>query len=216
MAEPGTERAERRPADRTWPIAMLVAALVALVVASWFPFRPELPWEPRRGPDTASAGEVRFDGSSVLVSPPGVDWVADAAASGSLRLAFDARTDVTDQRGPARLLSISRDTLQADLMIGQDGDDLVLRVRRSDSDPSGDPAFGIVDVFAPAALGRWRHVVVDLQGGRVTVELDGVVVVDEPAELTGWDPAYRLSLGDEATGRRGWVGELRNVEATTP
>jgi len=101
-------------------------------------------------------------------------------------------------------------------MIGQDGDDLVLRVRRPGSDASGDPAFGIADVFAPGALGRWRHVVVDLQGGRVTVELDGVVVVDEPAELTGWDPAYRLSLGDEATGRRGWVGELRNVEATTP
>src|SRR4029079_2543528 len=119
---------ERRPVDRRWPIAMLAAALVALVVASWFPFRPELPWEPRRGPDTAPAGEVRFDGSSVLVSPPGVDWVADAAASGSLRLAFEARPDVTDQRGPARLLSISRDTLAADLMIGQDGDDLVLRV----------------------------------------------------------------------------------------
>jgi len=216
VAELRVARTERRPVDRTWPIAILVAALVALVVASWFPFRPELPWEPRRGPDTTSAGEVRFNGSSVLVSPPGVDWVADAAASGSLRLAFDARTDVTDQRGPARLLSISRDTLEADLMIGQDGDDLVLRVRRSDSDLSGDPAFGIADVFSLAALGRWRHVVVDLQGGRVTVEVDGVVVVDEPAEPTGWDPAYRLSLGDEAAGRRGWVGELRNVEATTP
>lgn len=195
---------------------MLVAALVALVVASWYPFRPELPWEPRTAPAVTPTGEVRFDGSSVLVSPPDVDWVADAAATGTLRIAFDARTDDGDQSGPARLLSVSRDTLAADLMVGQDGDDLVVRVRRSGSDPSGDPAFRVADVFAPSTLGEWRHVVVDLRGGRVVVELDGETVLDEPADPGGWDPAYRFSLGDEATGRRAWVGELRDVEVTTP
>ena len=132
-------------AARAPVVAMLVAAVLALVVVSWYPFRPELPWVQRHGPLAASATEARFDGSSVLVSRPGLDWVADAASTGSLRLALDLRTDHADQDGPARLLSVSRDTLAADLMVGQDGHDLVLRVRRPGSEASGHPAFRVPD-----------------------------------------------------------------------
>jgi hypothetical protein len=195
---------------------MLVAAVLALVVASWYPFRPEMPWELRRGPLAASATEARFDGSSVLVSRPDLDWVADAASTGSLRLALDLRTDRAEQSGPARLLSISRDTLAADLMVGQEGDDLVVRVRRPGSDASGHPAFRVPDVFATDQVGRWRHLVLDVGGGRLVAELDGAVVLDQPVTLAGWDPSYRLALGDEAVGQRGWVGELRHVEVSTP
>jgi hypothetical protein len=195
-------------------VRLLVVCLALLAVEAWYPFRTELPaWRPT-APDR-SAGEVVFDGGAQILSGArGEAWVAGAAATNRMTIRLEARTDDPTQRGPARLLAVSEDHFRANLMVGQDGDDLVVRLRRPGSDPSGDPALRVAEVFA---RDQWRAISVTVEGVRMTVVVDGTVEIDEvlaPEPLAGWDPAQRVSLGDEIVGERSWRGRLRVAEVS--
>jgi hypothetical protein len=198
--------------SRRVAVGLAVVCVAVLVAEAWFPFRLELPvWRPS-APDRTAEG-VAFGGNGeILASEEGMGWVAEAAGSGRLQVQLEARTGDADQLGPARLLAVSQDHFQADLMVGQEGDDLVVRVRRPGSDPSGEPPFRVAEVFADD---RWRALAVTVSDGRVIVAVDGVTQVDEstgPHPLTGWDQSYRVSLGDDIGGERAWQGRLRRAE----
>jgi len=192
------------------------------------PVRPQLPWEHLGGPgplsgasggagsDQPAAGALHFDGTSLLVGGRTDPWVAAASASGRFSLRLDFRTEHTDQSGPARLLAVTEDTSNANLMVGQDGADLVVRMRRSGSDTGGDPAFRVPDAFRPATPGAWRTLELDVGDGLLVARLDGTEVLHEQASADGWDPSYRIALGDEPNGERGWVGDLREVRVFSP
>jgi hypothetical protein len=197
-------------------VGVLLVFVVLLVVEAWFPFRPELPWQERRGPQVEADGAVRFDGSSLLAGRPDDPWVADVAATGRFEVRLDFRTTRSSQHGPARLLAATEDTHNAALMVGQEGADLVIRVRRAGSDPSGDPPFRLPGVFSRATSETWRTLALSAGDGRFGARLDGRVVLDEPAVPDGWGPAFRLALGDEPVGKRGWVGDLRDVVVASP
>jgi len=66
----------------------------------------------------------------------------------SSRSASRATTSDIDQAGPARLLSISPDAFDRSLTIGQDGPDLVIRLRTPFTGPNGrSPEFIVPNVF---------------------------------------------------------------------
>lgn len=187
-----------------------------LMVESWYPFEPQLPVWWRTTPARTTAGSVRFDGHSVLVSPSMPSWLVMARQSGSWEVDLEVRTGRPLQEGPARLLSISRDIHLSNLMVGQQRDALVVRVRRPGSDESGGPAFEVPHLFADPG---WHTVKVLVAGDHVRIEADGRIEVNEflgAGGLLSWDPAFPLALGDERQGERGWVGELRRVQVVTP
>ncbi len=191
-----------------------MALLGAAVLLSWAPFRPEFPLVSRSGPVVAE-GVTTFDGTAALVGPVGMDWIAEAVAAEQLRVTIEARTEVADQDGPARLLSVSDDVFAADLMVGQDGDDLVVRVRRPKADQLGEPDLVVDDVFATA---DWHRIELDLQARSFRLSVDGVErrakTFDEPL-FADWERDQHTSVGDEWAGNRGWRGDLRRLEVAT-
>jgi hypothetical protein len=60
-----------------------------------------------------------------------------------LEIRLVARTDDPDQRGPARLLTISDGVSDRNLTLGRKDDDRVVRVRRPGSDANGTPALEV-------------------------------------------------------------------------
>ncbi len=198
-------------------VGILVMMFSLLVIESFYPFEPQLPvwWRTMPARD-ATTGSVRFDGRSVLVSRSPPAWLVAARQSGSLEIDLEVRAERPFQEGPARVLTVSRDVHEANLMIGQQDDALVVRVRRPGSDRSGEPAFEVPHLFADVG---WHSVAVLIRGDHLRIEADGRVVVNEALEadpLAGWDPSYLLALGDEPQGERGWVGELRQLQVITP
>lgn len=197
---------------------MLLVGCAVVAIEAWFPLGPKRSQVERDQPVVAD-GTVEFQGRSVLESPPAPDWLGAAIDSGRLEvhLSFNASSD--DQEGPARLLAITEDVRHADLMIGQEGADLVVRVRRPASDPSGDPAF----VIADAVQGNgWQQLTVSIASGRLQAVLDARTVIDEPlapgadaTALSSWDRGYQLTLGDELDGDREWDGRMRDVSIVT-
>lgn len=190
--------------------------VVALAVEAWFPFRPELPVRfrsaPRHGPD----GSLSFDGTAALVGRVGPPWVNDARRTSDLLVQLDLRSGRSRQSGPARILTVTQDVYRANLMIGQDGSDLAVRVRRPGSDPGGEPP-----IVAPGALSdsTWHHLELQIRSEQLTLTWDGRVLATQaigPAPLAGWASDQRVALGDEPRGERSWVGELRRAVVHTP
>lgn len=196
--------------------AALLLALVtaALVLEAWLPFRPEVPLHARSAPEWVAPDVVRFDGTSMLESDGPMPWVEAARRSQRLDLALELRTQQAGQRGPARVLTVAADHHNADLMVGQDGDDLVARVRRPGSDASGDVAFRVPGLLADQA---WHRVDLTVADGRLLVVADDALVVDEQLgadPLAGWDPGYRVALGDDIAAERAWRGDVRRAQVT--
>ena len=203
---------------RLWAIVLLAVACAVVAIEAWFPLGPRRTTVGRDAP-TVDAGMVTFAGRSVLVSAEAPAWLGPAIDTGVLEVELSFNAASGDQGGPARLLAISSDVRHADLMIGQEGEDLVVRVRRAGSDPSGDPGFVAAGVVRP---GSWQALSVEISGARLGVDLDGQRVIDEVLStaaggtaLSSWDRSYRVALGDEPDGDREWTGSIRQASVTT-
>lgn len=110
----------------------------------------------------------------------------------------------------APLLTFSRNRYHRNLAIGQEGRDLVLRLRMPETQAKGG-TFRVPAVF-PAADAIDVGVLVEPR--RLVVTIDGEQRLERslPARpwLT-WDLSYRVALGNEVDGNRPWLGELHRA-----
>ncbi len=124
-------------------------------------------------------------------------WVTPASAS---------------QTGPARIVTYSEDPGLRNFTLGQEGGDLVFRLRTSPDDPNGvaDQIF-VPDVLVP---GRPTHVAVVYDLAAIDVYVDGALrahSVGHDGSLGAWSPDYELAVGNELTGDRPWRGTIAAV-----
>ncbi len=122
--------------------------------------RPEV----RPGADeSGSAGELDVDPTHWLQSPAPADEVSRrVATSGTFAVAIEATPATIDQYGPARIVSLSTGLFQRNLTVGQDGPDLVIRIRSGLTGPDGTaPEYAVRGFFD------------DLDTRRFTISYDG-------------------------------------------
>ncbi len=117
----------------------------------------------------------------------------------------------TKQSGPARVVTISADSSQRNVTLGQDANRYEVRLRTTSTSTNGIPA-----TPAPANTVRTAltHVVYTRDAaGNATVFVDGKQRASKKVagRLSGWSDAYRLALVNELTGDRPWLGELHLV-----
>lgn len=115
------------------------------------------------------------------------------------------------QEGPARIVTISKDTSNRNLTIGQEADKVAVRLRTTKTGSNG-----ILDLFSPGGSlsTEWVHCVFVFEKDRDSVlYLDGKVAARKRVggDLSNWDPQFGIAIGDEMSGGRGWKGELASV-----
>lgn len=125
-----------------------------------------------------------------------------------------ARPYSTNQKGPARILTISRDHYHSNLTIGQEGPDLIIRLRRDTSSALGVPPFVVPRVF-DSLIQQSLEVAIDRN--TLTVRVNGKralsqKLADNPFSF--WDAKYSLALGNEHTWQRPWIGEIYVAQLT--
>jgi hypothetical protein len=204
--------------DDRLPVVVLCAVLAIYLAGSWFPFRLELPRVVDNGLSVAGDGAWVFEdvGLALTEAPP--SWLQVATSSERLEVRLEVRPASSTLSGPARIMALSatsaggRDVAEQNLMVGQEGRDLVVRVRRPGADELGEPA-----VVIPEALvgGQWRELIIVL-GSSIDIAVDGVVLASEAAEgwPATWDADAVLTLGNTPSGTRPWQGELRSASVT--
>lgn len=205
-----------RLARMVMPVALIVYGLGLL-----WPYEFRLPLRIPNHAEWTEVGTLRFDGPGLALSSAPPAWQNATRVEGTFHVALRARSGAANQDGPARLLTLAQDTFVQNLMIGQQGDDLVVRIRGL---CRGMPAHGracprqmrVSGVFASSG---WVDINLSVEESRVTLTAGVQPAVERPlAEhaLRGWDVRQRLALGNDVTGLRPWLGELAHVTIDSP
>ena len=132
---------------------------------------------------------------------------------------FEIRAFAQSQFGPARLLALARDTYAENLVLGQLGDALILRLRTAC--PGGKPMRPCRDtlrVKGAFATGDWVDIELQITPGAVRLRA-GVQSVEHALAANGlasWDISYHVALGNDVSGDRPWLGEIAKASVQTP
>ena len=118
------------------------------------------------------------------------------------------KPDRETQDGPARIVSLSADPNGRNFTLGQDGRRFDVRLRTTSTNTNGIPSTSAPDKSAIPSI---THVVFTRSpDGSARIFLDGKEKSSKKVagKLSGWDRNFRLSLANELTGDRPWLGEL--------
>lgn len=114
--------------------------------------------------------------------------------------------------GPARIIALSKRIGEANFMLGQERDRLVLRLRTPETGSDGTANDSQTDL-GRIEPGRRIHVIVSYQDGELAAYLDGRPY-KVPQRIRGsfdtWD-IMDLRFGDESSHDRTWDGEIDGV-----
>ncbi|MEM7279818.1 MAG: PKD domain-containing protein, partial [Pseudomonadota bacterium] len=162
-------------------------------------------------------GGLRVDTSAEIRSPGPASKLIDAArANNAFTMEAWLKTADLTQNGPARVVSISENSSSRNLTLGQGvynngGDRIEVRARTSDTSNNGQPSTATEQGSLTTDL---QHVVFTIDDqGNTTIFIDGVQRASEEigGDLSNWDTDHVLSLANEASGDRPWLGELHLV-----
>ncbi|MGB3309312.1 MAG: tandem-95 repeat protein, partial [Nodosilinea sp.] len=115
----------------------------------------------------------------------------------------------TSQSGPARIATLSKDTVNRNFTLGQNGDDYNVRLRTTTTGNNGLNKM----LTSPGSEVRTdlTHVVYSREAdGDAFMYVDNQLVTTDTitGTFSNWDAGYRFALGSELDGSRSWLGSL--------
>jgi len=165
---------------------------------------------PRGQASLDGSGAMRVGGGAFTVRGADQALLAACKASNELTIEGVFQADRADQRGPARIITFSRDTGRRNFTLGQETDRLVLRLRTPRTGPNGTtPQLTLCRIPMLTA----SHIVVTYRQGVTTCFVNGVVALTSrrvSGDFSNWEPCHLL-FGDEWSGERNWAGSLAAV-----
>lgn len=120
-------------------------------------------------------------------------------------------TGNTMQHGPARIISYSYNKYLRNFTLGQDGTNLVLRLRTTNTGLNGQPELVARNIFYAnngmhiVAIYDFEHEIVYVNGKKQMCK------EFHAGKFANWDKSYNLAIGNELTGNRPWLGKIYKV-----
>lgn len=201
-----------RASRRIYLLSLFLLIILYCFVA-FFPFKlaPETPGNQPNGAELTAEKvlQLHAPGFAYTESPP--SWVKKAIAIADFQLSLEVRASKAQQYGPARIFTLSANHSLRNITVGQQGGSLIVRVRTRRSSLNGTPDYWIDKVFSNPG---WRHIEILINASTLVIHAgdDSLLidlVQDHPFDV--WDSSYRLALGNEFSGRRPWLGEIRKA-----
>ena len=137
--------------------------------------------------------------------------IDDLKQSNALSLEAWVSPAMTEQTGPARIVSLSANTSFRNFTLGQDNDHFDVRLRTRKTDANGIPSTATP---AGSLEARLTHVVYTRDAmGTAVLFVNGKPVSSATVsgDLENWDASHRMTLANEVTGDRPWLGTLHLV-----
>ena len=152
---------------------------------------------------------LSLDSAALIASDEAATKISEAVvASGEISVEAWIAPDNLTQRGPARIVTLSSDSLNRNVTLGQDRDEFQVRLRTTTTGTNG--VGRTVGSSSDAVTTDLSHVVYTRDAsGDAHLYVDGVLVASETIDgsLANWDESYRFGLGDELSTGRPFVGE---------
>lgn len=190
-------------------LSVFCLAILSLILLYPFDFAP-VPAGTKNSVEWLDNGEgVRFGPNGMLVSDvPPTDLYRHLISGKGLTIELWLSAASSDQEGPARIVSYSINPWERNFTVGQEGNNLVMRLRTTNTGPNGRSGIAVADAFVP---GKMQHVVVTYDYVDERLYVDGKLRVTSaiPGGNFGtWDPSYYLVFGNEFSGGRPWDGTI--------
>ncbi len=152
---------------------------------------------------------LQVEASAVILSAEPAERIVDAIKrSQGLTIEAWVTPASGEQSGPARIVSLSKNPSERNVTLGQDRDAYDVRLRAESTDRNGNPS----------TASRRNVVVPQLTHVAFTRTADGTTQLFVDGEQAGagqttgslasWDASHRLSLANEVTGDRPFLGTL--------
>lgn len=204
--------------SRAWLPVALVLILIPYAWVSLWPLDWAPPREVENGAAWNDAGDLVFRTPGLAVTPAPLPWLGWVRRTNRLQVELRIRPF---ELGPGTIFTISDSIHARNLIVEQRGSAVVIRLRTACrgalvADWDCDVVIHERDVFAP---GVWVDLQVQIVPGRfkLLVGEGRLAERDLPAmPLRVWDDRYRLAIGSEAGGNRGWLGEVAHAGVRTP
>ena len=153
---------------------------------------------------------IEFFGTGQAISGISTQAFFDRLTKGTgLTLEMWLKTEDLNQTGPARIISYSVDPYLRNFTIGQSEDQLVIRLRTTETNLNGmNPHLVIEDTFNSTDL---QYLVIMYDFLEQNVYINGERKVRSTmirGDFSNWDPSCRLVMGNEVTGNRPWKGKI--------
>ena len=155
-----------------------------------------------------SGGGLSIDASTLIATPgPGTKIIDAVKSTGELTLEAWVKPANTTQSGPARIVTLSQNTSNRNVTLGQGvttGDQWDVRFRTTSTDGNGTPS---LTTAAGTLTTELTHVVYTRAAtGETKIYLDGVLTAQGTAAGTvdNWKNFFQLAFGNELTGGRPW------------
>ena len=150
--------------------------------------------------------------SASIVSPKSARRFVDAIRkSNALTIEAWITPATAEQSGPARIVSLSSNPGSRNFTLGQDQDFYDVRLRTTGTDENGNPSTaGPAKSLEP----ELTHVVFARDSsGTAMVFINGKQLVSKQVggDFSNWDIGHRLSLANEVTRDRPWLGQFHFV-----
>lgn len=115
-----------------------------------------------------------------------------------------------NQSGPARIVTISKDSVNRNITLGQDGNKLSVRLRTTGTSSNGLPS---LDSKSTLKLERTHLVFTRAADGQAALFLNGQLSTKATIKgnLNNWNDSYLLAFGNEFTTDRPWLGTIHHV-----
>ncbi len=190
----------------------LALTLTLYWCVGFYPFQWEMPLQVvDNGLSITKPHGLEFRHPGIAYTKAAPKWLKTAISQSSLRIDLVVRSANAHQAGPARIMTISRDTLLRNLTVGQESADLTVRLRTPDTNLNGFPPYWIKGVFAEPG---WHRIIINIVPERLIIRVDDKIALSTrlpKGALSGWSPAYRLAFGNEFTHDRPWLGRIRQA-----
>lgn len=157
-------------------------------------------------------GTLKISGVPVIQTETAVNELV-VAIRNSNQLTVEAwcHPKDTKQAGPARLITLSKDSSNRNFTLGQDGNKFDARLRTTKTSTNGIPSVASPGNSVTQSL---MHVIYTRsQDGTTRIFVNGKQIEQKQVkgDLSNWDKSYRLSIADEFSGGRPWLGSLHLV-----
>ncbi len=153
---------------------------------------------------------VIMSGGRVGTSGPADKVINALRASNSSSFEAWVQPSNVNQRGPTRLIAIAKDPYQRNYLLGQEADEIHVRLRHSGK--SADKPH-LITGNSPLHT-RMMHVVHTYDGNSERLYIDGVLQPTQIARsgsYSNWYPNHLLTIGNEATNNRPFAGHIKLV-----
>lgn len=157
-------------------------------------------------------GSLTIFGDTVIHSDRSAKKISKAVKqSGAITIEAWITPANRSQDGPARMVTLSRNSNERNFTLGQDGSRYQVRFRTRQTSNNGIPETASDSRVVQKKL---QHVVYTRErSGRTKIYIDSKQVKQRyvGAPNSNWNESYRLALGNELSGGRPWRGTYRLV-----